>query len=599
MPGSSHEQVASILALMRTGRASDAETACEQMLVAACEAYRTGSDFRDVAGAAGAVEAVVQVLRAHSRDPILHLQGCTALDNLCANHERNCVRAGAAGAIDTVLAVTQPTDASDFAPETVVVMTSRPIKALGHITVESAEHSAAAMAAGALPRVLAAMRAHLSSLEMQCVGCLCLRGLVMKSDVSRTSAVRAGAIEDVLKALSMHASDVELSQGACFALHELFFDADIDSDVHTRVHADAAMRAAIDTLHAHRVVADVQDAGCSLLYTLAGGSELVRTVAFTAGSVEAVMAALRAHPGSADVQYRGLHALGPLSQGNAPAVAAAGWVELVLTKMDAHVSVDKVQRGSCLALTAFLQNEVEMSAAQLARGVAAVVRALREHFASPQCLECGACALNAFVIQSAESLAIVHDAGAVDALAAALRMSERPGFLDEMEDKATFTFLACCSLTYLVSARSSLELRAMTAQDTAVRGGVLESIANTAQHLHEDAQVAEAQQMLLLFLDSAAQRHDGALCAQAATCARFAAARARGEMRALPSCGARTRAPKEDGGAAKTRLLRCARCLKAVYCSAAHQKKDWAARHKAECRKPQGAGDGASGSAET
>ena len=597
--GSSQEQVASMLALLCTGRASDALTACDRMLVVAHEAQDVGSDFRDVAGAAGAIEALLQVLRAHRRDPMLQLAACTALDNLCVFHERNCVRAGAAGAIDTVLALPQWTVASDQATELDFLKISRPLKVIGHLTVRNAENSAAAVAAGALPRVLAAMRAHQSSLEMQYVGCLCLQGLLKYSDAPRTSAVQAGAIADVLNAMHMHPGDGDLSNSACFALHELFSVADdIDADAQTRVHADAAMRAAVTALNAHRADKDVQYSGCALLYKLADGSGHVRATAVASGAVEAVAAALRAHPGHAPVQHCGVSAIVALTQGNRPAVAAAGSVELVLAAMGAHINVNAVQRVGCDALAFFLQNADEMNASMLARSAGAVVRAMREHSASAQILQIGVCALDVFVMHSAECLAIARDAGAVEALAAALRMSQRLGFSEEMENVMLFTIFSIRSLNQLVSAAP--ELSAAAAQDATVRGGVLEFIENTAQHAQEDAQVAEFQQTLLSHLDSSAQRHDGAPCAHAATCARCAAARARGEMCALPSCGARTRAPKDDAAAAKTRLLRCARCLSAMYCSAAHQKKDWAARHKAECRKPQqSAGDGASSSAGT
>jgi hypothetical protein len=59
-------------------------------------------------------------------------------------------------------------------------------------------------------------------------------------------------------------------------------------------------------------------------------------------------------------------------------------------------------------------------------------------------------------------------------------------------------------------------------------------------------------------------------------CARCAAARASGDMCALPSCGARAR-----GAAAP--LLKCSGCRAAAYCDAAHQRQDWA-RHKQACR---------------
>jgi hypothetical protein len=81
---------------------------------------------------------------------------------------------------------------------------------------------------------------------------------------------------------------------------------------------------------------------------------------------------------------------------------------------------------------------------------------------------------------------------------------------------------------------------------------------------------------LLPRLQSAVQRHDAKLCAHA-DCKRCEGARARGEMCALPGCGAR----KRDGSARKNLLL-CGACHAGAYCGPAHQRADWK-RHKPLC----------------
>jgi hypothetical protein len=78
-------------------------------------------------------------------------------------------------------------------------------------------------------------------------------------------------------------------------------------------------------------------------------------------------------------------------------------------------------------------------------------------------------------------------------------------------------------------------------------------------------------------LEEAEARHDAGACG-AAGCTRCAGQRARGELCALPSCGARTRA---DGSGKK--LQRCSGCEAEAYCGAAHQRADWA-RHKPRCQ---------------
>jgi hypothetical protein len=72
-----------------------------------------------------------------------------------------------------------------------------------------------------------------------------------------------------------------------------------------------------------------------------------------AGGIEAVLAALRAHPGAANVQERGCLALGNLAASHAAnqtAVAAAGGIEAVVAALRAHSGAANVQDYGCYAL---------------------------------------------------------------------------------------------------------------------------------------------------------------------------------------------------------------------------------------------------------
>jgi hypothetical protein len=116
------------------------------------------------------------------------------------------------------------------------------------------------------------------------------------------------------------------------------------------------------------------------------------------------------------------------------------------------------------------------------------------------------------------------------------------------------------------------------------------------------AQVAEPHAALMAALRGAVERHDASEAAAAAVgsggggggaCRQCAALRASGALCALASCCARRAAPPADAAAADDdtaqqqggggrKLKRCGSCKAVAYCSAAHQREDWA-RHKGEC----------------
>ncbi len=150
---------------------------------------------------------------------------------------------------------------------------------------------------------------------------------------------------------------------------------------------------------------------------------------------------------------------------------------------------------------------------------------------------------------------------------------------------------APCAAARTLQARwvAADDAEADAVQDSAVRAGALNFVGDLTPNAEYDSFFRQLERALA----GAVRRHDAAPCAHAAACERCAVLRSRGKVCALPSCGARQRTDVDD---AAKKLLRCARCEKAVYCCKPHQTADWAVRHKAECRKPE-AGDGASGSA--
>jgi tryptophan synthase beta subunit len=76
-----------------------------------------------------------------------------------------------------------------------------------------------------------------------------------------------------------------------------------DAENKTRAGTAGAVEAMAAAMRAHMGSAGVQEAACSALRNLTLKDAENRTRAGTAGVVEAVAAAMRAHAGSADVQH--------------------------------------------------------------------------------------------------------------------------------------------------------------------------------------------------------------------------------------------------------------------------------------------------------
>jgi hypothetical protein len=575
-------QVQSMLALLRSGRPEDALEGCTQLVDFASDSMEQepACDGREVAGAAGAVAAVVSAMRTDTQ--WLQQLGCVVLACLCREHEGNCARAGVAGAIEAVLTATELVGTDN---------TSSKLLALHALTDGDAHNAAAAIDAGALECVVAVMRAHRALEQVQDGGCHCFLVLVELDAPARARAIAAGAIDAVLDGMAAHASSSELSANGCYALKALYGNGRvIESSAHARARAKAAVRAVLKALDAHRSDEDVQSGGCDALNTIARTVCIMHAAVGAAGAVPSVLAALRAHPGSADVQESGIAVLSQLCAGadgkaNAAAAVAAGAVPLVLAAMGTFLADERVQGHSCLALAYIVSSGAAVAAAQHARMAEAVVRTMQMHASSVPVQRNGCHALGDIAVSSPASLDSARGAGAIEAVVGTLRGIQR-GTLTGCD---VLISLCVGALIELMAATAAGDVRAAAAQDAAVRAGAMERVCDVPPSANFSSLLARIDAALA----DAARRHDTAPCAHAAACERCAAFRARGKMCWLPSCGARRRT---DAGDAKKKLLRCARCEMAMYCSRAHQTADWAPRHKAECREPQAAG-GASGNA--
>lgn len=189
--------------------------------------------------------------------------------------------------------------------------------------------------------LLTAMRARAGSAEAQEWGCAALRNALCL-EANKAQATAGGGIEIIVAAMSRFGGNVRLQEIACLALG--CFSIDHDCGRARAATVVAAMRAHIGS-------AGVQKAGCNTLAGVALPDANKATVA-AAGAVEAIASAMLAHAGSADVQVIACWALGNIAclAANQAKIAAAGGIELAAAALSAHAGNAEVQEAACVAL---------------------------------------------------------------------------------------------------------------------------------------------------------------------------------------------------------------------------------------------------------
>ena len=154
-------QAEDVVRHMRRGlhNAAEMREACRDLAAMMGTAYPTEEEGalreerRARAGAAGAVEAVVAVMRAHAEAVGVQENGCEALRNMAADNPENRARSRVAGAVEAVVAAMR-------AHKFYVLLQENGFGALYTMSVDSHENQARARAAGAPEAVASAMRTH-------------------------------------------------------------------------------------------------------------------------------------------------------------------------------------------------------------------------------------------------------------------------------------------------------------------------------------------------------------------------------------------------------------------------------------------------------
>jgi len=316
---------ARVVALEAELRSQGAEN--EQLLsrLAALEAGEAGEGAApsDAAVQEMDLAAAVSALRAHASVPRVAAAVGDRLADLCAD-EQSRQAAAEAGAIELVMAALRI-----HSEERVQCKGCAALGTICSGTEGGAEgRQQRAADAGALEAVVAAMRAHPTHAGVQAEGCHMLYAVSASddapNDVARARAAEVGALEAMVAAMRAHAYDVEVQENGCWAIANVVGQgrvADSESSDTVgrsrssflmacaraqRAATSSAIEAVVAALRAHPREAGVQENGCLALAKICisgdGAGRALKQRAVELGALEAATAALRAHPHKRDVQ---------------------------------------------------------------------------------------------------------------------------------------------------------------------------------------------------------------------------------------------------------------------------------------------------------
>ncbi len=540
--------------------------------------------------------AVIAALRSWPSDMEMQAGGCAALCGVLGSSVNVSLQMKAvdAGALDVCIAVLKAHHPG------VSKVWCAACKAVANMVTRNIPNIRKAVAAGVLPVLVAAMRSSCAAAAdwAEVARCCCgtLNALVAPPSSTHMTAIRRQAVEaDVLDALVTtlrgQRAAVEVQIHGCWTVASIFDDDEIAFS-HPRAlqAASRVIEVVVAALKAHTTNAELQHHGCNALWTLANRKADKQT-AGRCGALAAVLTALRSHPEDQFVQCHGCGALHYLCEGvreHAAAARAAGAFTVVVAAMQKHADDLGILRNACEALAAMSagiskSQQVQAAADGALQAIVVALKKAQPPFASQahQHVQLNGCkAIRLFVDGCPSNARLAHDAGAValivDVVGAGLAsrapQQQPAGATSSTGGGPWQTMLDENHVTAL-----EMLLRRHESADWALRAGALQTLhAGFSLQMSSDAAKA-AFRDIAAHLQAAAARHDGAPCTHA-DCTLCAGARARGALCALPGCGACKRA---DDAAKK--LLRCGSCRTVCYCSAAHQRDDWA-RHKGECR---------------
>ena len=188
---------------------------------------------RPLAGAAGAVEAVLTALETHGADLDVATQACLALQNLVCDHPANQERAGAAGACEAVLKASKTHGADRLFAE-------RVCGALMNLTSQHPANRERAGVVGAFTELTRLCNTHAAEADGYQNAFSAFVNLNIDHPANRQRAADAGVIELVIAVMARFPAHAAIQGDACFILDNF-----TSSPAHLPHVAAAGARAAL------------------------------------------------------------------------------------------------------------------------------------------------------------------------------------------------------------------------------------------------------------------------------------------------------------------------------------------------------------------
>jgi hypothetical protein len=530
--------VAAVRFLIESGSPS---SSLRLVVYALCALAAASAGNRQAAASAGALDAILAAMRSAIGDSALQYYGCTALGQLAEGGYVLRTEAAVEAAVSAIVAAyrAHPENAEVLAETQGVIRCiifegTQPLPDNVHDLLKPAAVKAA-VKAGVIEMLIAQIHTHLRNDDEDVLHrCLLLLGYLYGPVelCDRRAALIVESITLVVALMTAQAADLRMQRQGCFVLGLIGRHTQDQAMIRT-----GGLSAAIVALRQFASDWNVQLNACGVIEMACKAAPLNTEFAVSRGAVAGVIAALRAHPGH-----------------------------------------EEVQRAACSALCAFtgsLTSE-RLQSTGIAAAIEPLTAALRAYPANPYLQQNGCGALALIVQQCLAPTQRAVEAGAIEAVLAGMIAISDAGERSPLNYQA-----GCDALESLLTLSAATELRAVCAV------AAIEDVVMPTQGLQsEKPSDMEICAAVLQRVRAAARRHDRSRCINAA-CKRCAAARERGALCGLPSCGARAR---PDG----KRLKRCGRCLVTAYCCEAHQREHWPT-HRPLCRPAAPAADASAG----
>jgi hypothetical protein len=289
--------------------------------------------------------------------------------------------------------------------------------------------------AGALSRVVAAMRRHGNVAELQAICCKALRNM---GDQIQEAIIRAGGVALIVAALDGFVHVPEVQQCGCEALQSIFV-----GDGRWNVIWEGGLSRIFTAMRRYADVAGIQEAGCGAIGNLSGIDQISIIVVHDGGLVD-VFNAMDRHSDVASVQRAGCRALGNLSvnsKNKAKFVLAKG-LKRIFSAMENHSDSAMVVSSGCEALLRLAWNGAhETTIAILAEGgLVRIFSAIDRHASVIDVQNAAFGALRNLVVNDDTKLRIVAEGG-VERILAAMRRHLTSESLQEL----------CCSILWKLS----------------------------------------------------------------------------------------------------------------------------------------------------